>query len=351
MLCLRPPAVLLAAALLAPGQWPRQNPPAPEAAAPRAQQPQPAPEQEPAPTIKVEVDVVNLMCSVRDRRGGLVGNLSKEDFLVSEEGRPQQLKYFARESDLPLTLGLLVDVSRSQERLIGLEREAAAQFFSAVLREKDLAFLISFGSDAELMQDLTSSTRQLRAALDDLRVRSDAGGLHPGPVPTMSQPRGTVLYDAVYLAANEKLRGEVGRKALVLITDGVDQGSRMRLEQAVEAAQRADVIVYSIYYVDPQAYWGRGRGRGYGFGAPSNAALKRMSEETGGRLFEVSKRTPLPAIFEELQQEMRSQYALGYTPENPVRDGGFRRLEVHTRQKDLKVQARKGYYAPAREAP
>jgi len=326
-------APLLALVVCAPAQWPRQSPP----------------EQEPAVTIKVEVEVVNILCSVRDRRGGLLGNLTRDDFLVSEEGRPQQIKYFTRQTDLPLTLGLLVDVSRSQERLIRIEREAAAQFFSSVLRPKDLAFLISFGSDAELMQDLTGSPRLLRAALDDLRVRSDAGGLHPGPVPTMSQPRGTVLYDAVYLASNEKLRSEVGRKALVLITDGVDQGSRMRLEQATEAAQRADAIIYSIYYVDPQAYWGRGRG--YGFGAPSNAALKRMSEETGGRLFEVSKKKPLPAIFEELQQEMRSQYALGYTPDNPARDGGFRRLEVRTRQKDLKVQARKGYYATRSEQP
>lgn len=331
----RPLAILLAAALAAPAQWPRQAPAAPP------------PEPEPAPTIRVDVDVVNIMCSVRDKRGAFVSNLAKEDFLVSEDGRPQQLKYFARQTDLPLTIGLLVDVSRSQERLIAVEREAAAQFFSSVLREKDLAFLISFGSDAELMQDLTSSARRLRAALDDLRVRADVAGLHPGPVPTISQPRGTVLYDAVYLAANEKLRGEVGRKALVLITDGVDVGSRVRLEQALEAAQKADAIIFSIYYVDPQAYWGRG----WGFGAPSNAALKRMSEETGGRLFEVSKRKPLVAIFDEIQQEMRNQYALGYTPDRPARDGGFRRLEVRTRQKDLKVQARKGYYATAGEQP
>lgn len=320
---------MLAGIWCAPGQWPRQ------------------PEPEPVPTIKVDVEVVNILCSVRNKRGGLVSDLAKDDFLVSEDGRPQQIKYFARQTDLPLTIGLLVDVSRSQERLIRVEKEAAAQFLSAVLRPKDLAFLISFGSDVELMQDLTGSTRLLRAALDELRVRSDVGGIRPGPVPTISQPRGTVLYDAVYLAANERLRQEVGRKAMVLITDGVDMGSRMKIEQAIEAAQKADAIVYSIYYVDPQAYWRSGSG----FGHPSDAALKRISEQTGGRVFEVTKRKPLAAIFDELQEEIRNQYALGYTPENPARDGGFQEVEVRTRQKDLKVQARKGYYAVRREEP
>jgi VWFA-related protein len=307
-----------------------------------AQQPQkPAPEPELELTIKVEVDVVNILCSVRNKQGGLVSTLGKDDFLVSEEGKPQEVKYFARETDLPLTIGLLVDVSRSQERLIETERDAAAQFFSAVLRQKDLAFLISFGSEAELLQDFTGSARLLRQALGGLRLNAGVGGIQPGPVPTMSQPRGTVLYDSVYLAAREKLRGEVGRKAIVLITDGVDMGSRLKLEDALEAAQKADAIIYSIYYVDPSAYYRRG----FGFGGVSDAALRKLSEETGGRLFRVSKNNPLPAIFEEIQKEMRSQYALGYTPANPAKDGAFRRLDVKTRQKDLKVQARKGYYA------
>jgi len=307
-----------------------------------AQQPQkPAPEPELEPTIKVEVDVVNILCSVRNKQGGLVSTLGKDDFLVSEDGKPQEVKYFARETDLPLTIGLLVDVSRSQERLIEIERDAATQFFSAVLRQKDLAFLISFGSEAELLQDFTGSVRLLRQALEGLRLNAGVGGIQPGPVPTMSQPRGTVLYDSVYLAAREKLRGEVGRKAIVLITDGVDMGSRLKLEDALEAAQKADAIIYSIYYVDPSAYY---RG-GFGFGGVSDAALRKLSEETGGRLFRVSKKNPLPAIFEEIQKEMRSQYALGYTPANPAKDGAFRRLDVKTRQKDLKVQARKGYYA------
>lgn len=304
------------------------------------QQPQKPPEPDQAPTIKVEVDVVNILCSVRNRQGGLVGGLAKDDFLLSEDGKPQTLKYFTRETDLPLTLGLLVDVSRSQERLIEIEKQAASQFFSSVLRQKDLAFLISFGSEAELLQDYTSSARLLRDGLEGLKVNAPVGGPMPGPVPTVYQPRGTVLYDAVYLAATDRLKGQVGRKALVLITDGVDQGSRLKLEDALQAAQKADAIIYSIYYVDPSAYYGHGF-----FGGVSDAALKKMSEETGGRLFRVSKNNSLPAIFDQIQQEMRSQYALGYTPANPIGDGTFRRLDIKTRQKDLKVQARKGYYA------
>jgi VWFA-related protein len=312
-----------------------------------AQQPQkPPPEPDIPPTIKVEVDVVNVLCSVRNRQGGLVGNLAKDDFLLSEDGKPQTLKYFTRETDLPLTLGLLVDVSRSQERLIEIEKQAASQFFSAVLRQKDLAFLISFGSEAELLQDHTSSPRLLRDGLEGLKVNAPVGGVMPGPVPTVYQPRGTVLYDAVYLAATDRLKGQVGRKALVLITDGVDVGSRLKLEDALQAAQKTDAIIYSIYYVDPSAYYGRGY-----FGGVSDAALRKMSEETGGRLFRVSKNNPLPSIFDQIQQEMRSQYALGYTPANPIGDGTFRRLDVKTRQKDLKVQARKGYYAAKQIEP
>jgi VWFA-related protein len=301
-----------------------------------AQKPVPPPEQ--APVIKVEVDVVNVLCSVRDKNGRLITDLSKEDFELYEDGQRQEIRYFSRETDLPLTLGLLVDVSRSQERLIEQEKRAAAQFLSQVLRKKDLAFLISFGPDVQLEQDLTNSQRLLRAALEGLRVRSDPSGLYPGPVPTATKPRGTVLFDAVYLAAEEKLRAEVGRKAMVVISDGVDMGSRVKLADAIRAAHRADAIIYSIYFFDPGAY------RGF-WGGVSDRDLKTMSEETGGRLFRVGRNRPLESIFEEIQQELRSQYSLGYTPTNTVRDGKFRRIEIRTRRKDLRVQARKGYYA------
>jgi len=276
---------------------------------------------------------------VHDKRGALVGNLTKDDFSIFEDGKQQPIKYFTRETDLPLTIGLLVDVSRSQENLIGIERSAATQFFSQVLRKKDEAFLISFGEESELLQDYTASVRLLEEGLNQLRVSSGVSGLHPGPVPTAGDPKGTVLYDAVYLAAREKLRGEVGRKAIVLITDGVDQGSRETRNQAIEEAQKSDAVIYSIYYVDPGAYGPFGGGGG------GESELRRMSDETGGRVFKVDRKHPLEAAFQELQDEMRSQYAIGYTPNNDVKDGSYRKVDVRLSNKDLKAQARKGYYA------
>jgi VWFA-related protein len=293
------------------------------------------------PTIKVDVDVVNILFSVRNRHGGLVGNLEKTQFSMFEDGKQQEIKYFTRETDLPLTIGLLIDVSASQGNLIGTEQDAASQFFGSVLRKKDLGFLISFGAEAELLQDYTNSAQLLRAGLQGLKVNSSVGGLHPGPVPTVYQPRGTILYDAVYLAASEQLRGQVGRKVLVLITDGEDQGSRYKIEQAIEAAQKADAIIYGFYYVDRGFYMHNG----FGFGGVSDSALRRMAEDTGGRVFHIDRKISLQEAFKELQDEMRSQYALGYTPTNSVKDGKFRRIEIRVPDKELKVQARKGYYA------
>jgi VWFA-related protein len=308
-------------------------------AGPLLPQPQQAPEDQPPP-ISVTVDVVNILASVHDRHGALISNLSKDDFTVLEDGKPQTIKYFSRETDLPLTMGLLIDVSASQRNLIDIERRAAYDFFSQVLRKKDEAFLISFGEDCELLQDYTNAPRLLQAGLRDLQVNSGVTGLTPGPVPTISQVRGTVLYDAVYLAAHEKLRTEVGRKVIVLITDGIDEGSRLKIHDAIEAAQKADAVIYSIDYSDPSAYGG-----GPFFGRVSDSALRQMSDQTGGRVFHVDRKHPLEVVFKQLQDEMRSQYAIGYTPTNPVRDGSFRRLEIRVADKNLKVQARKGYYA------
>ncbi|MBL8210107.1 MAG: VWA domain-containing protein [Bryobacterales bacterium] len=286
--------------------------------------------------IKVDVDLVNVLFSVRDKKGTLIPALTKDDFQVFEDGKEQKISSFTRESDLPLTIGLLVDVSRSQEALIEVERRAAAQFFERVLRPKDMAFLISFGGEAELLQDYTNSQSLLSGALRQLKV--DGGVYSPinsGPIP--SQPRGTILFDTVYLAADEKLKGEVGRKAIVVITDGVDMGSRVKLREALDAAHRADAIIYSVYYVDWRAYGGMFN--------PSDGDLRKLSEETGGRVYKVDRRYSLEMIFDEIQKEMRSQYALAYSSSNPSKDGGFRKLEIKPRAKDLKVQARKGYFA------
>jgi VWFA-related protein len=295
-------------------------------------------------TIKVDVNIVNILASVRDKRGGLVANLEKQDFTVLEDGKPQEIRYFTKETDLPLTIGLLVDVSGSQRNLIDIERNAASQFFSQVLRKKDEAFLISFGEESELLQDYTGSAKLLTEGLKGLRVSSGVGGIGPGPVPTAGGPRGTVLYDAVYLAANEKLKTEVGRKVIVVITDGVDQGSRLRIEKAVEAAQKSDAVIYCIDYSDPSAYGG-----GFGMinlgGGGGGSAMHKMSDETGGRVYKVDRKHSLDQVFKELQDEMRSQYSIGYTPTNDRKDGSYRKLEVKLANKDLKAQARKGYYA------
>src|ERR1700678_659051 len=292
-------------------------------------------------TLKVEVNLVNILFNVRDKKSGLVGNLNKDDFKVFEDGKEQEVKYFNRETDLPLTIGLLIDVSASQMNLIDIEKNAAYQFFGTVLRKQDLAFLISFGEESELLQDYTNSPKLLRSGLDGLHVSSGVGGIGPGPVPTAGQPRGTVLYDAVYVASADELKGQVGRKVLVLITDGEDEGSKYKISQAIEAAQKADAIIYGFYYVDRGFYVGHGMV----FGGSSDSALRQMSEDTGGHVFHVDRKMTLQDAFTELQEEMRSQYAIGYTPTNPAKDGTFRKLEVRTPNKDWKVQARKGYYA------
>src|SRR5579862_2663415 len=279
--------------------------------------PQDKPAEDLPPSISVDVGLVNVLASVHDRHGGLIGNLNKEDFTVFEDGKQQTIKYFTRETDLPLTIGLLIDVSASQRNLLDIERRAAHQFFSQVLRKKDEAFLISFGEESELLQDYTNSPKLLQAGLSQLQINSGASGIGPGPVPTISQPRGTVLYDAVYLAANEKLRAEVGRKVIVLITDGIDQGSKLKIEEAIEAAQKSDVVIYSIDYADPSAYGP------FSFGSVSDFALQRMSGETGGRVFKVDRKHTLEDVFKQLQDEMRSQYAIAYTSTNPVKDGRF----------------------------
>jgi VWFA-related protein len=328
--------------------------------APAAQQTiQPAPGQQDQSTsgqestIRVSVDLVNILFTVRSKHGGqLIPNLTKDDFKIYEDGKQQTIQRFSRETDLPLTLGLLIDISASQENLIDIERQAASAFFSSVIRPKDEAFLISFGKSTDLLQDYTNSPRQLSAALQDLRGdgqapmlgRGPIPNVNTGPIPTSGTPKGTLLFDAVYLASNEKLKTEVGRKALVLITDGDDQGSFYNRKTAIEAAQHADAMIYSIYYVDRYFYMSAGMGGG------GEGDLRKMSEETGGHVFSVSSKHPLNEIFKEIQDEMRNQYSIGYVSTNSKKDGTFRRIEIKTNQNEYRVQARNGYYATPNDA-
>lgn len=281
--------------------------------------------------IKGGVELVNVLATVRGKNGALVGNLEKADFKVYEDGKEQEIRNFSRETDLPLTIGLLVDVSGSVANLIPEERRAGGQFFQTVLRPKDLAFIISFGRDAELLQDATGSARLLQRGLDELRPSTGAGQGRPGPVPTAQNMAGTVLYDAVYLAANERLRREAGRKVIILITDGEDTGSQISRDKAIEAAQKSDAIIYGIYVND------------FRYGG-NEGVLKRMAEETGGRVFNADKGN-LTKVFHDIEQEMRTQYSIDFAPKNANKDGSYRKLDIRASNKDYKVQARKGYYA------
>jgi VWFA-related protein len=336
-----------AAVLLAWGQQPPnipmppmpQPPPGSEGSQPAQDTPQ---GEEPTAVFKARTDLVQVFFNVKDKKGGLIPNLTKDDFQIFEDGKPQTVKYFSKETDLPLTIGMLVDVSASQGNLIEIERSAASQFFNQVIKKKDQAFLISFGSESELLQDLTNSARLLQRGLDSLKLNAGFSGIHPSSVPGADRPHGTVLFDAVYLAASDRLIHEVGRKVMVLITDGGDQGSKVNWQKAVEAAQKTDSVIYSVYYVDPAFYYRGGFSLG---GAGDKNVLRKMSDETGGHVYEVDRKHTLNNVFDELQQEMRSQYAIGYTPSNPNKDGSYRKIEIKLKDKDLKIQARKGYYA------
>jgi len=292
--------------------------------------------------FKAQVNVVNLFFNVKDKHGMLIPNLTKDDFQVLEDGKPQTIKYFSAESNQPLTLGIMIDTSASQTRVLDIEQTSCAEFLREVLRDKDLAFVINFDVDVDLDQDFTNNIRELTRALNKMQINAGMGGGPPGlgggPVPTT--PRGTLLYDAIYLGADEKLKNEVGRKAMIIFTDGEDQGSRLRIQDAIEAAQKADTICYVILIAD----------RGfYGFGGYSgDSEMQKLAQATGGRVIEVgNKQDRLKQAFDQIQNELRSQYNIGYSPTNSKLDGTYRKIQIHA--KDYKVQARQGYYAIAKD--
>jgi Ca-activated chloride channel family protein len=274
-------------------------------------------------TYRVSVDLVNIFCSVWDKNtNAFVTNLGRDDFSIYEDNKKQEIKNFSREMNLPLTIALLIDTSQSVAPKLKFEQDAATTFFQSVLKEKDRAMLVEFDSGVTLVQDFTNDANKMAKQIRSLRA---AGG--------------TAMYDAVYLACDEKLIREMGRKAMVILSDGEDQSSKATLEQATEMALKAEATIFSISV---------NRGGFFGVGNTKNGdrIMKQLAEETGGRAFFPFKVEELEDAFRQISQELRSQYNIGYLSSNPKRDGNYRKIEVRIPEKGMKLNYRKGYYAP-----
>ena len=295
----------------------------------------PAPPQEPSsqgPVIKSQVSLVNLFATVRDKNKRIMGDLKKEDFRISEDNQEQKVAFFSKEVSMPITLALLLDTSGSEQNMLGAIQDGAMSFLSRVLRKGDEALVMSFDLDVDLLSDFTDDRAQLDRAIRRARINAGGPMVTPGTIPTRGAI-GTDFYDAVYLACGDKLSTEAGRKAIVVLTDAVDNGSKVRVEEAIEAAQRTDTVVHVLLVYDPRE--------------GNNAGVaKKMADETGGRMIAVNSEKHLNEAFDQISQELRSQYTLGYYPSNSARDGKFRKLKVETTDHELKVLTRKGYYAP-----
>jgi VWFA-related protein len=385
-----------------------------------AQQKTSTPDQTPAstaPTLAVDARLVNLPVVVRDKKGALIQNLTKDDFTLQVDGKPQTIRYFDKDTNLPLTLGLLVDTSLSQREVIDEERSASSVFLDQMLTTpKDRAFIMQFAAESELLQDLTSSRPLLQAALKEIDTPGkSSGSSSDNPDTPTRRPRGgggTVLYDALFLASDEIMRKQTGRKAIIILSDGGDRGSRETLVKSIEAAQRADTIIYAIYFKGepPHQNSPRDRGGNPGGGYPGGGYpggncpgggypgggypgggypgggypgggypgggypgggypgggcpggtnggnyptgsghidgkknLERMAQETGGRFFEVKKDQNVAQIYNQIAEELRAQYRLGYTPSQDAASSGYHRIDLTLRQKGLLIQTRDGYY-------
>ncbi len=340
--------ILLAAAL--PLRLFAQAAPSPDAPPVSTAPAQEDPADNPQATLKVNVNLVNLYFTVHDKRGALIPNLTKEDCTVFENKEPQKLRSFAAEADQPLTLGILLDTSGSQTNVLGMEQQTGGAFLRDILRKKDEAFLISFDVDVNLLEDYTNNASRLARAMDKAEINTAGGngaggvpGIGQGPVPTHGAPKGTLLFDAVVLAAGDKMRSETGRKAMILLTDGGDQGSKYRLKDAIEAAQKANCIVYVLLIADRSFYYGNGIMLG---GMNGDADMRKLAQETGGRMIDVGNNgKKMEAAFAQIEDELRTQYVASYTPTDKRLDGSFRPIAVECKGDGLKVQAQKGYYA------
>jgi VWFA-related protein len=335
-------ALLLGLPVLLPA-W-AQLAPSPDAP-PVSTAPVQAPDDQPVATLQLNVNLVDVVFTVKDKAGSLVPHLNRDDCTVSEDNVPQTLKSFMAETNQPLTLGLLLDTSGSQQRVLSLEKDAGNQFLERVLKPKDEAFLLSFDVNVDLLQDLTSDQRLLARGMHIAQINTAGGngatgipGAGGGTVPTIGKPKGTLLYDAVYLAATQLMNQETGRKAMILLTDGEDVGSQVKINEAIATAQKSNVAVYVILIADRDFY----REIGYSGFSP----MKKITEETGGRLIDVGNNgKKLEAAFQQIEDELRTQYMASYKSTNTRQDGAFRKLSVECRGDAMKVQVRKGYFA------
>jgi VWFA-related protein len=327
------PPVLLAPVVLG------QEAPSPSGPPPASDAPAVRQDDTDAPTLNVNVNLVNLYFSARDK-DGFITNLAKSDCALLEDKAPQTIKNFTQEKNLPLTIGILLDTSGSQMNVLPLEKESGATFLRDILTPKDEAFLISFDINVDLLADYTNRASEISRAMNKAQINTGAG---TGSVTGNGDPRGTLLYDAVFLAANDKLRMEAGRKIIVMLTDGGDQGSQETLKTATEAAQKANAIIYVILIADRQFY----SGGGFGINLADSGArdMEQLARDTGGRVINVGHDgRKLEDAFNQIQDELRTQYLASYTPTNAKADGTFRKIDLSC-GKNLKVQTRKGYYA------
>lgn len=324
--------------------------------------------------VSVETKMVTVYATVRDKHGKIVPALNKENFTLTEDEHPQTISYFARETALPLTLGLLVDTSMSQANVLDNERTASFTFLDHMMREdKDHGFLIHFDREVELLEDVTQSKPKLQAALQLLSTSQSDNSSQSQSGDGQGQRRGnggsaTHLYDAIYLASHDVISSQKNRKAIFVLTDGVDRGSKETLEGAMEAAQRADTAVYALYFPATESSFGRGYGHGGGMGrgggrpgggypgghrgdypqqerVDGKKVLEKLTTGTGGQLFEISKKLPIDQAYAEAEEELRNQYGVGYTPSPTDTEAGYHRIKLTVDQKDDSVQARDGYYS------
>jgi VWFA-related protein len=281
--------------------------------------------------IRVQVNLVNLFATVRDKHKAIVTGLKQDDFQVFEDGQPQEITYFSAESNLPITVGMLMDTSGSEYYMLSAEKDAASRFLRRVLRKGDLAMVMSFDTDVDLLADFTDDRGMLDRAINRAQINAPSGGMiAQGPLPS-SGTGGTNFYDAVYLAAHDKLSEEAGRKAIIVLTDAEDTGSKLNLQDSVEAAQRTDTVVHILLVAADGG---------------DQSVAKRLTDETGGRMIVVRSDKNLEAAFDQISEELRSQYTIGYSPSNKKHDGSYRKIKVEMKDKDYSVLTRRGYYAP-----